>query len=141
MDDEFDNLYKRDINTSRVVNVFSALAIFIACLGLFSLASHSTALRIKEIGIRKVLGASNRTIIQLLVFDFLKWVLVANIFAWPLAWYGASEWLSGFAYRIPVNPLIFIIAGIIGMIIAFITVFSQAWHAAVSNPLKAIKYE
>ena len=98
-------------------------------------------MRIKEIGVRKVLGASNTTIIRLLVFDFLQWVLIANLFAWPLAWYGASQWLSGFAYRIEIEPVVFITASIIGIIIAFITVFSQAWRAAISNPLDAIKYE
>ncbi|UCF62847.1 MAG: ABC transporter permease [bacterium] len=141
MDDEFDNTYRRDINTSQVVNVFSALAILIACLGLFSLASHSTAMRIKEIGIRKVLGASPVTIARLLVFDFLRWVLLANLFAWPLAWYGASRWLSGFAYRIDLDPFIFIVASIIAILIAFVTVLSQAWHAAISNPVNALKYE
>ncbi len=141
MDDEFNNLYQRDTNTSRIVNIFSVLAIFIACLGLFSLSSHSTMMRIKEIGVRKVLGASIWKIIRLLVFEFIKWVFLANIFAWPLAWYAASVWLDGFAYRMEMQPLLFLTASIIALIVAVLTVLGQSWRAALLNPTEALRYE
>jgi putative ABC transport system permease protein len=141
LDDEFNNLYRRDISTAKIVNIFSILAIFIACLGLFSLSSHSTAMRLKEIGVRKVMGASTGLIIRLLVFDFIRWVLLANIFAWPLAWMTASKWLNSFAYRITLQPLPFLLAGIIALIIAVVTVLSQSWRAALINPARALRYE
>ena len=141
MDDEFNNLYQRDTNTSKIVNIFSVLAVFIACMGLFSLSSHSTMMRIKEIGVRKVLGASEWKIIRLLVFEFVKWVVVANIFAWPLAWYAASVWLDGFAYRVEMQPLLFLTASIIAVIIAVLTVLGQSWRAALMNPAAALRYE
>ncbi|MEJ2636782.1 MAG: ABC transporter permease [Calditrichia bacterium] len=141
LDDEFNNLYRRDINTGKIVNIFSILAIFIACLGLFSLSSHSTAIRIKEIGVRKVLGASTGLIIRLLVIDFIRWVLLANIFAWPLAWFAASKWLNSFAYRIPLDPLPFLLASILALLVAVLTVLSQSWRAAVINPARALRYE
>lgn len=141
LDDEFDNLYRSDMNTGKIVNIFSALAILIACLGLFGLASHSTAQRIKEIGVRKVLGASTGTIIRLLVTDFVRWVVLANLFAWPIAWLAASRWLEGFAYRINVDPLLFLIASLAALLIAVITVISQSWRAALINPARALRYE
>jgi putative ABC transport system permease protein len=141
LDDEFNNLYRRDINTSTIINVFSLLSIFIACLGLVSLSSHSTLLRIKEIGVRKVMGASTRSIIIMLVIDFIRWVALASLFAWPLAWYAASQWLSGFAYRVKIEPLLFIIASIIGLIIAVVSVLSVSWRAATINPSRALRYE
>ena len=141
MDDEFNALYQQDMNTGRIINIFSLLAIFIACLGLFSLASHATALRIKEIGVRKVLGASTQGIIRLLIFDFIRWVLLANLFAWPLAWFSAHKWLESFAYRTPLDMLPFLIASIIAVLIAIFTVLSQSWRAAVTNPAEALRYE
>ncbi len=141
MDEEFDNLYRRDINTSKIVNIFSGLAIFIACLGLFGLASHSTTQRIKEIGVRKVLGASIPVIIRLLVLDFIKCVALSNLFALPLAWYVSSKWLQGFAYRVELNPAPFVVASLAALAIAVLTVLSQSWHAALLNPAKALRYE
>jgi putative ABC transport system permease protein len=141
MDEEFDEMYRRDMNTSKVVNIFSGLAIFIACLGLFGLASHSTTQRIKEIGVRKVLGASVPLIIRLLVLDFIKWVVLANLFALPLAWYASSQWLQGFAYRVELNLVPFIVASLAALTIAIITVLSQSWRAALLNPAKALRYE
>jgi len=98
LDELFDNLYRQDIRTGKVVNIFSAFAIFIACLGLFGLASFSTSQRLKEIGIRRVMGASSLNITKLLVSNFLKWVALANIIALPLAWLASKKWLQGFAY-------------------------------------------
>ncbi len=141
MDDEFDALYRRDINTSKIVNVFSGLAIFIACLGLFGLASHSTTQRTKEIGVRKVIGASIVTIVRLLALDFVRLVALSNLFAWPIAWYLASHWLKGFAYRTDIDVWMFVMAGAIGLIIALLTVSFQTIKAAMANPVDALRYE
>jgi putative ABC transport system permease protein len=141
LDDEFEALYRRDLNTGQIVNVFSGLAIFIACLGLFGLASHTTTQRTKEIGVRKVVGASTGTIVRLLVFDFMRWVALANLLAWPLAWYAASKWLEGFAYRIEVTPAPLVLASLTALMVAVVTVLSQSWRAAVINPAKALRYE
>jgi len=124
-----------------VVNIFSAFAIFIACLGLFGLASFSTSQRLKEIGIRRVMGASSLNITKLLVSNFLKWVALANIIALPLAWLASKKWLQGFAYKINLNVVTFILAALISIFAAIITVSFQSIKAAHSNPVDAIKYE
>ncbi len=141
LDEEFQQIYSRDQTTGLIVKIFSALAIFIACLGLFGLASYTTSQRIKEIGVRKVLGASSPSIIRLLVFDFAKWVLVANIVAWPLAWIASSKWLGSFAYSVEVDPVMLVGASLVALAIAVVTVLSQAWSAAMMNPANAIRYE
>jgi putative ABC transport system permease protein len=141
LDDQFNNLYRRDLNTGTIVNVFSGLAILIACLGLFALASYSTTQRTKEIGVRKVVGASTTVIVRLLVVDFVRWVAVANLIAWPLAWFAASKWLQNFAYRIEVDPLLLIGASVVAMLVAVLTVLSQSWRAALINPARALRYE
>ncbi|MCP4632784.1 MAG: FtsX-like permease family protein [candidate division Zixibacteria bacterium] len=141
MDDEFDGLYRRDKNMGKIINIFSGLNIFIACLGLFGLASHSTTQRLKEIGVRKVLGASTGRIIRTLVLDFVRWVVLSNIIAWPVAWYAASYWLQGFAYKIEMNAIPFILAGIITILIAVLTVLNQSWYAATRNPVESLRYE
>ena len=141
LDELFDNLYRQDIRTGKVVNIFSAFAIFIACLGLFGLASFSTSQRLKEIGIRRVMGASSLNITKLLVSNFLKWVALANIIALPLAWLASKKWLQGFAYKINLNVVTFILAALISIFAAIITVSFQSIKAAHSNPVDAIKYE
>jgi len=141
LDEEFQQIYERDQTTGQVVNIFASLAILIACLGLFGLASYSTSQRIKEIGVRKVLGASAPSVVKLLVFDFAKWVLVANLFAWPMAWYVSSRWLEGFAYRVDVDPVLLVIASLIALAISVLTVLSQTLSAARMNPAKALRYE
>lgn len=141
LDEEFDNLYRQDLNTGVVVNIFSGIAILIACLGLFALASYSITQRTKEIGVRKVVGASTPTIIRLLVVDFIKWVALANIIALPLAWYVANKWLENFAYRINVDVLLLLGAGVVALLIAMLTVLSQSWRAALLNPSQALHYE
>ncbi len=123
------------------MNIFATLAILIACLGLFGLASYSTSQRIKEIGVRKVLGASAPSVVKLLVFDFARWVLVANLFAWPLAWYASSRWLEGFAYRVDVDPVLLVMASLVALTISVVTVLSQTLSAARMNPAKALRYE
>jgi len=141
LDEEFQQIYERDQTTGQVVNIFASLAILIACLGLFGLASYSTSQRIKEIGVRKVLGASAPSVVKLLVFDFAKWVLVDNLFAWPMAWYVSSRWLEGFAYRVDVDPVLLVIASLIALAISVLTVLSQTLSAARMNPAKALRYE
>ncbi len=141
LDAEFDQLYTRDRNTGAVVNIFSTLAILIACLGLFGLASYSTAQRTKEIGVRKVLGASSGLIVRRLVLDFVRWVALANVIAWPLAWYASARWLEGFAYRIDVDPLLLLLATVIALVVSVLTVLGQSWRAAAMNPAQALRYE
>lgn len=141
MDEEFENQYRREVNTGKIVNVFSVLTILVACLGLFGLAGFAITQRTREIGVRKVLGATTPTILKLLIIDFIKWVVLANLFAWPIAWYGSQRWLEGFAYRIEVHWLPFVLAGTIALIIAILTVSGQAFRAARANPVKALRYE
>ncbi|MGH7597130.1 MAG: ABC transporter permease [bacterium] len=141
LDTEFEKLYRRDLNTGTIVNVFSGLAILIACLGLFGLASHATVQRTKEIGVRKVVGASTSVIVRLLVVDFVRWVALANLAAWPLAWYVASKWLQNFAYRINMEPLPLLAASVLALVIAVLTVLSQSLRAALINPAQALRYE
>jgi putative ABC transport system permease protein len=117
------------------------MAIFISCLGLFGLTSFSADQRKKEIGIRKVLGASVTSIIQLLSKEFLRLVLIAIVIATPIAWWSMSKWLQGFNYRITISWWMFAIAGLLAVIIALATVGYQAMKAAVSNPVKSLKTE
>ncbi|PSR55348.1 ABC transporter permease [Adhaeribacter arboris] len=141
LDESFDQLYKSEQKQAQILAVFSVLAIFIACLGLLGLASYTTQQRRKEIGIRKVLGASVGNVVALLSQDFLKLVLLANILAWPLAWWAMHKWLQDFTYRVELNALIFVVAGIIALLIAIVTVSFQALKVAVANPVNALRDE
>ena len=141
LDDNFDKLYKAEEKLINLFSYFSFITVFIACLGLLGLASFTAEQRTKEIGIRKVLGASVSNITFLLSKEFIKWVLIANIIAWPVAFYAMSNWLQNFAYRIHIGLGVFILSGIIAMLIAIFTVSYQAIKAANSNPVKALKYE
>jgi putative ABC transport system permease protein len=120
---------------------FVLVAIFIACLGLFGLAAFTAGRRTKEIGIRKVFGARTRDVVWLLLWQFSIPVLIANLIAWPVAWYYLHGWLQGFAYRIPLSPLYFICAGLVALLIAWVTVFSHARRVAGANPINALRYE
>jgi len=141
LDDHFADVYKADNQVSQIVGILAGLAIFISCLGLFGLASHSAEKRIKEIGVRKVLGASVQRIVLLLSGNFLKLVLIANLIAWPLAWYAMYKWLSGFAYRIDITWLIFAIVALVSVLIAVITISFQSIKAAITNPVKSLRSE
>lgn len=141
LDVNLQRLYSVDQRTNKIAGAFSILAIFIACLGLLGLAAFITEQRTKEIGIRKVLGASVPEIIMLLSSQFAKWVLIANIIAWPVAYYIMNNWLTGFAYRVNINLWFFIAAGVIALLVAILTVSSQAIKAATANPVKSMRYE
>ncbi|HYC05846.1 MAG TPA: ABC transporter permease [Azospirillaceae bacterium] len=141
LDERLQELYLREATTSQLFAAFSGLAIVIACLGLFGLASFTAERRTKEIGLRKVLGARVPDIVRLLVWQFSKPVLLANIIAWPIAWYGASRWLEGFTYRIDLNPLPFVGAGLAALLIAWLTVGMHATRVASAKPVAALRYE
>jgi putative ABC transport system permease protein len=141
LDQWLDQMYKAEENTEKVIASFSSLAIFLACLGLFGLVSFSAEQRTKEIGIRKVMGASIRNIVLMLVKDFVKWILIANIIAWPVAYYFMNQWLQDFAYRINISWWIFLAAGSSALIIALATVSFQAIKAATANPVESLRYE
>ena len=117
------------------------MAIFIACLGLFGLASFTTEKRTKEIGIRKALGASVLEIIWLLSKEFTRWVLLANIIAWPLAYFAMNKWLQNFAYRINLGLGTFVMAALLALVIALLTVGYQVVKAATANPVGTLRYE
>ncbi len=139
--DYYRDLYKAETDQNQLFIIFSVLAIFIACLGLFGLATHSTLQRIKEIGIRKALGASVPSILKLLSKEIVVLILVANLIAWPLAWYVMEQWLSTFAYHIDINLLVFIIAGFLAVCIALFTVSFQTLQAARTNPSNTLRTE
>jgi putative ABC transport system permease protein len=141
LDDSFDKLYRADEREGKMFGIFVAIAIFIACLGLFGLAAFTAGRRTKEIGIRKVFGARTRDIVFLLIWQFSIPVLIANAIAWPLAWYYLHGWLDGFAYRIPLSPLYFVGVGTAALVIAWITIFAHAWRVARANPINALRYE
>jgi len=141
LDNSLQELYAADQRTSRIAGAFSILAIFIACLGLLGLAAFITEQRTKEIGIRKVLGASVPEVIALLSGQFAKWVLIANVVAWPLAYYVMKNWLQNFAYRTDMSVWIFAASGILALVIALLTVSSHAVRAATANPVESLRYE
>lgn len=141
VDKDLDRLYLSEQQMGRLFNVFAVLSILVSCLGLFGLAAFTARKRIKEIGIRKVLGASETNIVAMLSKDFLKLVLIALVFAFPVAWWAMEKWLQGFVYRIPVRWEVLLIAGFAAIVIAFITVSYQSVRAAWSDPVKSLKAE
>lgn len=141
LDDHFNEVYKADNQVSQIVGILAGLAIFISCLGLFGLASHSAEKRVKEIGVRKVLGASVQNITLMLSANFLKLVLIANVIAWLVAWYAVYNWLQRYAFRIDIQWWIFALAGIASILIAFGTVSFQSIKAALANPVKSLRSE
>lgn len=141
IEDRLNSLYASEKTTGRLFIIFSILAIFIACLGLYALATFTAEQKTKQIGIQKVLGASVSNIVFSLIREFTKWVLIANIIAWPVAYYFTDMWLSSFAFSTKINIWIFIIAAALALFIAVLTVSFQAFKAATSSPVKAIKYE
>ena len=141
LNENFEKLYRAERKTGQIFTTFAVISILIACLGLLGLASFTAERRTKEIGIRKVMGATTGTIIFLLSKEFIKWVLIANIIAWPVAYYFMNNWLKSFAYRINISIWIFPAAGLVAFIIALVTVSTQTLRASVSNPVNSLKYE
>ncbi len=141
LDDHLNNLYRTERTLAKVVLIFSALAIFVACLGLLGLAAFAAERRTKEIGIRKVLGATVQGVVGLLAKDFLKPVLLAVLLASPMAWFGMKKWLDNFAYRIDIQWTVFVTVGLAALAIAFLTVSLQSVRAAVKNPVKSLRSE
>jgi putative ABC transport system permease protein len=141
LDDQYEKLYQADQKQGQMFAVFVGVAIVIACMGLFGLAAFTAGRRTKEIGIRKVFGARIRDVVWLLLWQFSIPVLIANLIAWPIAWYYLHGWLQSFAYRIPLSPLYFFGAGLVALLIAWATVFSHARRVASANPIHALRYE
>ncbi len=141
LDDKVNSLYQNDNRAGRIVTLFSCLAIFVSCLGLFGLAAYVAEQRTKEIGVRKVLGASLSNIMWLLTGQSVKWVIIASLIAWPVGYWVMNRWLEGFAFRSPLSGWIFLVSGAAALIIATLTVSSQVIKAALTNPAQSLKYE
>jgi putative ABC transport system permease protein len=141
LDEDFNRQYQSDFIFRKLFTTFSCLAIFIACLGLFGLATYTAQQRTKEIGIRKVMGAEVHNIVTLLSKDFIKLVIVSILVATPISWYAMNEWLEGFAYRMAVQPWIFVLAGLVALIIAVLTISYQSLRSATMNPVSSLRSE
>jgi putative ABC transport system permease protein len=141
LDDSYVTMYKAEDKLKDLLSIFTAVTILVACLGLFGLAAYAAERRRKEIGIRKVLGATVQGVVMLLSKDFVKLVLISLLVASPVAWYFLNKWLEDFAYRINIGWWVFMAAGIIAVFIAVVTVSFQAIKAAVANPVKSLRTE
>jgi putative ABC transport system permease protein len=141
LDERLERQYQAEKLFGKIFTVFVVLSLAIAGLGLFGLAAYAAEQRTKEIGIRKVLGASVANVIGLLSKDFVKLVLLANLMAWPIGWYAMTEWLQNFAYRIDIAWWVFALSGGLALLIALLTISAQALKAALSNPVEALRYE
>lgn len=141
LDEEFARMYQSDDQTSAIIANASLLAIVVACLGLFGLASFTAEQRTKEIGVRKVLGARIPSLLGLLTREFLLLVVMANVIGWPIAYYLSHVWLQNFAYRVAPDPLLFLLTGAVALAIALLTVGQQALRASLRNPVDALRYE
>lgn len=141
LDEEVNEMYRSERQMGTIINSLAVLAIFISCLGLFGLSTFLAEQRSKEIGIRKAMGSSIPGVITLFSRSFARWILIANMIAWPLAYFAMSRWLQNFAYRININPLAFILSAVITLGVAMITVGYQSVKAAVADPVKALRYE
>ena len=141
LDQDYQNLYVSEERFGNLFGIFTLLALFIACLGLFGLATFSVERRTKEIGIRKAIGASAREIVILLSRDIAKLVLLANLIAWPVAYYAAENWLQNYPFRTSVSIWVFVIASFAALLIAWFSISYQALQASRSNPVDALRYE
>lgn len=141
LDKQWELFYREDRIRETIFLLAAVLAILIACLGLFGLATYAAEQRVKEIGIRKVLGASSQRIVAMLSKDFLQLVLIAALIAFPVAWLAMERWLQDFAYRIHLSWWTFLLAALIAMLIALVTVSMKAIKAAVANPVKSLRAE
>jgi putative ABC transport system permease protein len=141
LDDAFDNMYRTEQRMGKLALGFSILAVLVACMGLFGLATYAAEQRIKEIGIRKVLGAPVMGIVKMLSVDFVKLVIISALIAFPISWWAMDKWLTNFAYRIDVRWWVFVIAAAISIFIALATTSYQAIRAALMNPVKSLRTE
>jgi putative ABC transport system permease protein len=141
LDQDFNNLYTSERYLSKLISIFTIMAVIISCLGLFGLSAFISERRTKEIGIRKVLGANVSTIVFMLSQDFTKWIIISNIIAWPLAYWLMDMWLDNFAYRVTLGWWVFILSGLLALIIAIATVGLQTIKVAITNPITALRYE
>jgi putative ABC transport system permease protein len=141
LDEDFDAMYRRESQTGGLVAFFGSIAILLSCLGLFGLAVFTAERRTKEVGIRKVLGASVQSISLLISKEFTWLVIIANVIAWPIAWYSMHKWIEGFVYRTTISWWIFLAAACVALLLAIITVSSQAIKAAITNPVKSLRAE
>ncbi|MFO8023478.1 MAG: FtsX-like permease family protein, partial [Perlabentimonas sp.] len=141
LDDFLAKQYGAERRTYKLILSASILALILSMVGLYALSAYSLARRTKELGVRKILGASVKSLYELLIIDSTKWVLIANVIALPVGWYFAKEWLNDFAYRINIEPLIFIAAALSAYTIALLTVLWQIVKAARANPAEALRYE
>ncbi len=141
IDEMIGEQYRFEVRLGRLFNIFTFLAVFISCLGLFGLASYVAEQRTKEIGVRKVLGASIINIVTLLINDFGKWIVLSNLIAWPVAWFAMHKWLQEYPYRISIDAWLFPAAGLLALAIAVLSVSWQAFRAASANPIDSLKYE
>ena len=139
LDEDFNKMYMSEMKIGRILNIFTAIAILLACLGLFGLSSYAAQQRIKEIGIRKVLGASILQLASILSRDFIRLAFIAFVIAAPLAWWVMSDWLQDFNYRVALSWWIFVLAAVASLLVALLTVSIQAVRAALSNPVKNLK--
>jgi len=135
------DMYAGDERRARMFAIFAAFAVLISCLGLFGLAAFTAERRTKEIGIRKVLGARVRDIVRLLVWQFTRPVLLANLIAWPVAWWAMRNWLNEFQSRVDITPTPFVLAGLLALIVASVTIMGHAVRVARANPIHALRYE
>ena len=141
LNESYENLYKSEKQLGTIFNYFTSLAIMISCLGLFGLVSFMAQIRRKEIGIRKVLGASIPGILSLLTKEFILLVVLGNIIAWPVSYYFMNRWLQGFAYKADLSVTVFLLSGCLAILIALITVSYQAVKAAMGNPVESLRNE
>ena len=141
LDEEYNKLYGAELRLGKVLSIFTAIAILLACLGLFGLSAFIIGQRTKEIGIRKVLGASVTSVVALLSKDFVWLVVVAILIAFPLGTWAMQKWLSDFAYRIQLSPWLFLAAAMLALIVTLLTVSLQAIRAATANPVKSLRTE
>jgi putative ABC transport system permease protein len=141
LDEDVEAQYAQEKRWNRIVGYSSVMAVLIACLGVFGLTSVSVSRRTKEIGIRKVCGASVFSIIKLLSLESTGWVLIANLIAWPAAGYAMHKWLQNFAYKIRLSPIVFLIAALSMLLVVLLTTCAQTWKAARSNPVDSLRYE
>jgi putative ABC transport system permease protein len=141
LDEVFNQQYASERQLGELFNGFSLLSVIIACLGLFGLASYTTEQKTKEIGIRKVLGASIPGIVIMTAREFLKWILIANLLAWPISYFVMSKWLQDFAYKVSIGPLVFVFSAGLALTVAVLTVSYHSIKAALANPVDSLRYE